>query len=323
MAADWFKPDVARIRIPLPFPLRWVNSYIIRGSDGFTLIDPGLHTTEAEQVWEKSLERLGIRYEDIERIVLTHHHPDHYGLAGWMQERSGADVWLSEEGIQQVEAMWKGSFPLNEQIEQLFLRHGMDDAALDKLSVHMESFVPQVTPHPVRLNKLNRKEPFLIGNRKCRIIDTPGHAYGHACFYEETAKEMFCGDHVLPRISPNISFIPGTDDNPLQSYLTSLEEIAAYDVSFAFPGHRDPFEAFAERTAALRLHHEQRLEQMTVHLRKPLSVYGLCRTVFGDSLTIHQLRFAMAETLAHVIYLHRDGRIDEREEDGMLKYQSI
>lgn len=311
-----------RVKVPLPFPLRWVNSYLVRGRDGYTLIDPGLHTPEAEQVWEEALRKYGIGYGDIERIVLTHHHPDHYGLAGWFQERSGAPVWISEEGQRQAERMWSGSFPMNGQIYDLFIHHGMDEDTAAKLHGHFESFLPLVHPMPAQVSFYNLEQPFLIGTRSCEMIHTPGHAYGHVCFYDRERQEMFCGDHVLPRISPNVSFIPDTEDNPLHSYLNSLSEMSRYEVSRAYPGHRDPFDSFAERAVTLIKHHEERLAEMEERLRSTLTVYQLCREVFGERLTMHQLRFAMAETLAHVIYLHRAERVAEQTQDGIHLYTS-
>ncbi|WP_260115377.1 MBL fold metallo-hydrolase [Paenibacillus hexagrammi] len=101
--------DILQVKVPLPFPLRWVNSYLVRGSAGWTLIDPGLRTPEAEALWHAVLQERGIAFEHIEQVVLTHHHPDHYGLAGWFQERTGAPVLLSETGWRQVQLMWQGS----------------------------------------------------------------------------------------------------------------------------------------------------------------------------------------------------------------------
>src|SRR5690242_10362131 len=97
---------ITQVKVPLPFPLRWVNSYLVRGSEGYTVIDPGLHTPEAEELWLAVLQERGIAFEHVEQIVLTHHHPDHYGMAGWFQERTGAPVLLSETGQRQVQLLW-------------------------------------------------------------------------------------------------------------------------------------------------------------------------------------------------------------------------
>ncbi|MDB5052423.1 MAG: fold metallo-hydrolase [Bacilli bacterium] len=316
--------EILQIKAPLPFPLRWVNSYMVRGSKGITLIDPGLHTPEAQQFWEKTLTEHGLRFEDIEQIVLTHHHPDHYGLTGWFQERcNGAPVWMSQAGHEQVLRLWGEGQPLTAEICRLFIRHGMDAAmAKDQLMPHMNSFVAWVSPQP-QVSFINLDVPFRLGDRFFQPIVTPGHAAGHICFYDPERKDIFCGDHVLPQISPNVSYIPGADENPLRSFLLSLQQISSLEVAKAYPGHREPFVTFNARIHELIDHHQDRLEKMRIHLKQPMHVYQLCLDFFGRGLQIHQLRFALSETLAHVIYLHQAGRLLESERDGVLYYSNV
>ena len=106
MTVRQWNETIYQIKVPLPFPLRWVNSYLIRGRAGWTVIDPGLHSEETERVWEEARERIGFAWPDVVRIVLTHHHPDHYGMSGWLQERSKAPVYISRLGMEQAQAFW-------------------------------------------------------------------------------------------------------------------------------------------------------------------------------------------------------------------------
>jgi glyoxylase-like metal-dependent hydrolase (beta-lactamase superfamily II) len=314
-------PEVIQVKAPLPFPLRWVNSYVIRGQKGLTIIDPGLHTVETEAVWEETFTQYGFAFSDVEQIVLTHHHPDHYGMAGWLQERTGGiPVWISQAGYEQALRLWGDSQSLTSEIAELFIKHGMDKIVVHKqLIPHMEGFVQWVSPQP-QVSFLAYDKHFRMGDRWFEPIVTAGHAAGHICFYDADRKEMFCGDHVLPQISPNVSYIPGADGNPLESFLASLDKISQYKVDKAYPGHREPFATFNLRVIELIEHHQDRLEKMVAHLAEPKHVYQLCLDFFGDRLPIHQMRFAMAETLAHVIYLHKKGRIVEQERDGVLYY---
>jgi glyoxylase-like metal-dependent hydrolase (beta-lactamase superfamily II) len=317
-------PEIIQVKAPLPFPLRWVNSYMIRGQQGLTIIDPGLHTAETEAVWEETFCQYGFDFSDIEQIVLTHHHPDHYGMAGWLQERSGGvPVWISQAGHEQALRLWSGDQPLTSEIAELFIQHGMDRAIVhEQLIPHMDAFVEWVTPEP-QVSYIPFQQKFRIGDRWYEPIVTSGHAAGHICFYDAERKEIFCGDHVLPQISPNVSYIPYADENPLESFLDSLEKISRYDVVKAYPGHREPFTAFNQRVLELIAHHQERLEQMAAQLNEPKHVYQLCLEYFGVRLPIHQMRFAMAETLAHVIYLRKQGRIAELEHDGILYYSLL
>lgn len=120
------REGIWRCPVPLPYPLPSVNSYLIKGDNGFTWIDPGQHTEEALAFWEKAFRQVGITFGNIEKIVVTHHHTDHYGLAGWAQERSGAPVWISQASFRQVQALWTGDYPLTKAWVTLFEQHGLE-----------------------------------------------------------------------------------------------------------------------------------------------------------------------------------------------------
>lgn len=317
-----FNEHIFQVKVPLPFPLKWVNGYLLRGSSGYTLIDPGLHTEASVQSWEAVLQSLNIRFTDIEQIVLTHHHPDHYGLSGWFQERSGAPVLLSKAGAEQARRLWGAEQPMTSELLELFTRHGLPAEIREAMEEHMDSFVPMVSPQP-SLTVLPVGEPIRLGDEVYETLHTPGHALGHVCLYQRERREMFCGDQVLPRISPNVSYLPGgIDENPLGSFLQSLKELSLYDVVRAYPGHRDPFDSFGRRALELIDHHNARLLVMYDLLaERPLTAYEVCRLTFGDRLTLHQLRFALSETLAHLIYLRVEERVQELEHEGAILYR--
>ncbi|TVY11862.1 MBL fold metallo-hydrolase [Paenibacillus cremeus] len=313
--------DVLQVKVPLPFPLRWVNSYLIRGRSGWTLIDPGLRTANAEAQWDATLAELGIDIQTIERIVLTHHHPDHYGLAGWFQQRSGAPVLLSRTGLEQARLLWGDGQPLTEQLLELFRQHGLPQELREPMREHMGGFVPSVSPQP-EVTVLEAGETIRLGDDEYVSILTPGHAAGHLCFYRAETEVLFCGDHVLPQISPNVSYLPGgIDENPLASYLGSLKEISRLKVSMAFPGHREPFTQLAERAQELIRHHEERLEGMRSLVAGPMTAYEVCRATFGDRLSLHQLRFALSETIAHLFWLREEGRLVETNQAEQIVYK--
>jgi len=132
---------IFQVKVPLPFPLRWVNSYVVKGVEGYTVIDPGIHTDDAEACWHEALGLMNLKFSDIQQIVLTHHHPDHYGLSGWLQQETGAKVWMSEAGKRQVDYLWgpyrRGTIDLH----TMFTLHGMNSQVGDMLVEHMEDFV--------------------------------------------------------------------------------------------------------------------------------------------------------------------------------------
>lgn len=314
--------DLYRVNIPLPFPLRNVNSYLLRGEKDFTLIDPGIRTAEAEAAWTEALEQIGIGWRDIGKIVLTHHHPDHLGLAGWWQERAGAPVYLSAEGKRQAEYFWGEAREGTAEHAAMYARHGVDAQTVERLVENMNGFVPLVSPLPDTV-PIGDGEAIDLGGRRFVAIHTPGHAFGHRMFFDEGSGDLFCGDHVLPRITPNIGWLPKFDANPLESFLDSLSQAAALPVRRAFPGHRDPFTDFSGRCRELIAHHHRRLDQIRDMLRTPRTAYALCRELFGERLTAHQLRFALGETLAHLVYLRVRGEIEEGQAGDQAVFRSL
>ncbi|MBJ6362017.1 MBL fold metallo-hydrolase [Paenibacillus sp. GCM10012307] len=312
-----------QVKVPLPFSLRWVNSYLIPEiNGGYALIDPGLHTAEAKSVWEWAFARYGISTTDVKRIVLTHQHPDHYGLAGWFQERSGAPVLMSALSHEYAVRMWGEDKSMSQAWVRLFARHGLPGDLLTQLEPHLESFVSQVSPQP-EVTYLPLEGTISLGGREWEIVHTPGHASGHLCFYNRELRYMLCGDQVLPDITPNVSVIPGDPDrNPLLSFLNSLKRLSRYEVEMAFPGHRNPFPNFAERLMDLNGHHVGRLAELEGWLEQPQQAYALCARMFGKRTqnNIHQLRFAMSETLAHLFYLEEAGRIKSVEHASGILY---
>ncbi|MCM3746761.1 MBL fold metallo-hydrolase [Paenibacillus pasadenensis] len=309
-----------RILVPLPYSLRYVNSYLVPEPEGdWTVIDPGLNTDEARGLWLAALERLGIGQGKLRRVLLTHQHPDHYGLAGWFQQRYGCPVVMTELSHRYAQRMWGAdSSRFAAELSGWFGRHGMPEELLEQLGPHFASFTERVEPQP-EVTYVAAGRQLEMGGEQWLLIDAPGHAGGALCLYSESSRTMIAGDQVLLRITPNISLIPGPDEdpNPLRSYLTSLQQLSEYEVEAVYPGHREPFRDLAGRAAEIAAHHERRLEHLLGLLREsgPASAFQLCELEFGSHLrrNIHNMRFAMSETLAHLAYLAAEGKAEERE----------
>lgn len=312
--------DVIQVRVPVPFPLKWVNSYLAKGRDGYTLIDPGLRGELCERAWERVIAELGIRWTDISQVVITHFHPDHYGLAGEVQRLAGCPVIISKESHRMAMRLWGEQHDLNQAVVELFRRHGMDGSHTEDLNVHLRDQLAMVLPHP-EVTYIEPGDRLRIGDFEAVAVSTPGHASGHMSYYDPARRAIFCGDFVLMRISPNVSYLPDADEDPLGTYLTHLRQAQTFRVDVAFPGHGEPFAAYAERAGELVRHHEQRLGEMQDLLATPKTAYELCRNVFGDRLTVHQFRFAMAETLAHVVHLEHNGSVVAEDRDGVVYFR--
>jgi len=312
---------IIQVKITMSFPLRWVNSYLLQGPEGLTIVDPGPRTPGNEEEWNKAFAELGIGPSDIRQIVLTHHHPDHLGCSGWLQEQSGSRVWMSERSYREAQLMWGQGSAMNRDLPALFRGHGMPEEWAGQLEAHLNGFISQVTPLP-EVAFINAEQPFAMGGRRWLPVETAGHAPGHLSFYHPESGDILCGDAVLPQISPNVSLMPGSDPEPLQSFLQGLLKLKNLEVGTAYPGHRNPFQHFGERLEALLLHHEERLAKIERLLADaPATGFELCVSLFGTKLGIHQMRFAMCETLAHTRELERRGRIGSGAGgDGVIRF---
>lgn len=316
-----------QVKITLDSPLRWVNSYLLRDEKGITLIDPGPRTESTEQEWNDALAALQIRMDEITSIVLTHHHPDHYGLAGWFQEKMGAKVWMSERAHKEAQLMWgydAHTSDMNDKLPAFFAMHGMPESWLVQLPEHLNSFIPQVSPQP-QVSYISEVMQISMGGRVWVPVQTAGHAPGHLSFYHPDSGVMLCGDAVLPQISPNVSLVPGSDTQPLHLYLEGLRRLRELHVRTAYPGHRHPFTHFRERIDALLLHHEERLTAISGMLSAAggLTAFEVCVALFGDKLGIHQMRFAMCEALAHLDELVRQKRAELKDQEGAALFISV
>ena len=294
--------DIVQVQIPLPFALNIVNCYLLRGVAGWTLIDTGLNTAAARAQWQTALNRLNIAPDDIEKIVLTHMHPDHFGMAGWWQRQSSAPMplFLPEREQSQMRVLYRRQ---NTPLYHQWMRDcGMDEESVANIENALRSTRDATQPHPLAQSFLRADTTVRLGAREFQAIHAPGHSDGQMIFYDAADRLMLCGDHVLMRITPNIGSWPHTEPDPLGRFLSSLNELAALDVRLALPGHKWLISDWRGRIEELIAHHEQRLEHTQAAIEPDArTVLEVAAQLFNlERLTPHEWRFALAETLAHL-----------------------
>lgn len=318
-------PDIYQVELPLPFALRSVNCYLLRGSQGWTILDTGLNSRAGRGAWAAVFSALGLEPGDVEQIVVTHIHPDHVGMAGWLQAhfRTSAKtppVYLSPRSVEEVAKVWAAAATGDQAQAAFFLRCGLDAETAQAAVTEMGPMRQAVQPLPTAVQIMQPGSRVRLGERQFQVIHAPGHSDGQMIFYDPADRLMLCADQVLMRISPNISIWPSTEPSPLRRYLASLEELAQLDVDLALPGHGVLIEEWVARLQGIAEHHRVRLEEMVAAVVQPSTVAEISRQVFNHGrLSTHEVRFAVTETLAHLCYLVEDGRLaQDTGADGVM-----
>lgn len=311
------------IPVPIPYPFKYVNCYLLLpgpgSSDGPVLVDCALDTAEARAGLEAALHEHGLELGDLERLVVTHHHPDHYGLAGLM-EAQGPTVWMLDVELDRGHVFWTEPERMNQAGQTLFYQHGVSDEYLAGLTGEMA--ITRSRVHPAQNPQTFRDgETLRLAGMHYRVVWTPGHADGHAMLLRESDGVLLAGDQILERISPNIGLWAYSYPNPLKHYFASLEKTAALGASVALPGHYRPILDIAGRVAELKAHHVERLQFLLQLMHdQPQTCWQLSLTLFPGNLNLAQRRFAWSETLAHLEYLVSEGAVKRLELNGIVHY---
>ena len=311
-----------KVKLPLPFRLNHVNCHAIKGANGWYLVDAGLSREATTEGWLQFFKEHAISPSDILGIYVTHFHPDHYGCSGWLQNYSGgAPVYIGEIDADRINRYWKDENYILGAMRILFRDNGMPDDVLTKVIDTIDKLITYTTPH-AELTTLQAGQVVKLGDHEYQVILTPGHTDGHICFYNEEQSVLLSGDHLLPDISSNISLWPqpGADPNPLDNFLRAIDSIRRLKIKLAFPAHGKPFRNIEERIGQLETHHQDRLELIKNCVGSGATAYQVCQQVFRQDLSVHELRFAMAETLAHLVYLMFKGELEVSSTNGINIY---
>ncbi|RNF39260.1 MBL fold metallo-hydrolase [Planococcus salinus] len=305
---------ITPIRVELPFRLNHVNCFMAEGIDGWTVIDTGLNNDYTRELWE---EQIGTK--EISDLLLTHYHPDHFGHAGSLQKKTGAKVSMSKTDALAGLSSWQDE--VIETIPANYRACGIPEDKSIQMTENTAGFQDLVFPLPEVDRYFKEGESVVIGRYEYEVIFTPGHSDGMVCFYNKEQNVLFSADHILPKITPNISYWFHGDENPLKTYYQSLEKMKELDAELVIPSHHQPFYGANKRIDELMKHHNERLEETLDTVTEGRTVYEACEQLFKRPLTVHETRFAVGETLAHLEFLRHSGDCGRRKEGEQWIYQ--
>ena len=320
-APELAAPGIHRLSLPTRSAwLKQVNVYLVAGPEGLLLIDTGYGTEEALESLETQLAGIGYTSSDVAAVVLTHAHPDHVGLARAIADRSGATVSLHREDFLFVDE--SATAARMRSIREWFFSHGMavDNSAPPRLPLG----------HPVLTGFLEDGAVLAWGEHRFELLWTPGHSPGLVCLYERASRVLLSSDHVLERITPNVSIFFDRPSDPLHDYLRGLRRVGGLEVDLVLPGHGLPFRSLDRRLAEIEAHHRRRLEEVVAALASGATTAAdlaprLEWLGYDDGwLRLDDLhrRSAVGETLAHLRFLSNTGVVVAEQRDGRVHWRA-
>jgi glyoxylase-like metal-dependent hydrolase (beta-lactamase superfamily II) len=313
------RPGLWSIPVPIPNnPLRYVLSYGFETSAGIVLMDPGWHAESAYQRLIAGLQHAGFGLGDVKGVLVTHVHPDHYGLAPRLREETGAWVALHAADAEVIRRASQRQTYLAESLMGDLLEAGAPPENVQEAAEQAVSMV-RMMPRSLPDREIGDGQRLDVPGWNVTAIWTPGHSPGHVCFYDHDRELLFSGDHVLPRISSHIGFHNGSDEaDPLGDFLASLEKlIARGEPEEILPAHQWRFVGLIDRATRLIEHHRERLDEVIAILQSgEASLWDIASrlhwyTPWSDFNTFLR-HAALSETRAHLVYLELRGAVVSR-----------
>jgi glyoxylase-like metal-dependent hydrolase (beta-lactamase superfamily II) len=310
-------------RLPIPGSLKHINVWVLDDGDGFAIVDTGLDIAPCREGWEALFDG-PLAGRTVTRVICTHFHPDHLGLAGWLTERFAAPLWMTrgewlfgrmlasdvrDEPPPAAIAFWRSA--------------GWDEARIEaEAAKGWGRFASVVSPIPVGYVRIEEGDRLAIGARSWRVLIGSGHCPEHACLIDDEGGLMIAGDQVLPRITSNVSVgLSEPEADPLGEWLASIEKLKGLpDSLFVLPSHGEPFTGLHARLDALAHGHRDRLDALHARLGEPRRSVDCFGTLFARQIEDNMLGLATGEALAHLRRLEVEGRAVREVRDGVSWY---
>ena len=306
-------PGILWLRMPLPFDLDHINLYLVEDHDpltqtkGYALIDTGIGVGKTQELWDSLLEKLGM---PLTKVIVTHMHPDHIGMAGYLVEKFRVPFYMSHSEYFVARALCAGSRGASDwQDDEYLVRCGMSEEHVANASEKRKKNkgVGQVIlPIPLAHERLQEGEEITIGTDQWQIIIGRGHSPEHVCLYNPTSHVLISGDHVLPLITPNIGvYSTEPNANTLKMYLDTLPQFKSLPTdTLVLPSHKQPFIGLHTRVDELIAHHHEHLENIQAFCTEGKTIKECLPVLFKRELNQHNMFFALAEAFSHLNYLY-------------------
>jgi glyoxylase-like metal-dependent hydrolase (beta-lactamase superfamily II) len=315
-------PGIRWIRLPLPFELNHINVWLLQDQDGWTLVDTGLNADIVREAWE-SLFLSALDGKAIRRIIITHYHPDHMGLAKFLCDKFKPELLMTAETEANTRFLLRGADAGEVGAIQAFCRvHGIDRVEQYTDFVTGARYRKIISGLPEAVSRINADTVLHIGGDDWRPIIANGHAPGHASLYSAGRGLLIAGDQVLPGISPNISVTAtNRDEDALRAYLHSMQRFTGLDSdTTVLPSHGKVFTGLHARVNAIVAHHHERLDLVLALCEEPLSLTEVAQGMFRKDLDGANYVLALGEALSHLMYLHNRGELEIFADNGARRF---
>jgi glyoxylase-like metal-dependent hydrolase (beta-lactamase superfamily II) len=311
--------EIYGISVPTPYLAGPTNAYLIKNQP-YTLVDPGPETEDAKKSLLEGLASFGVELKDISRVIITHSHTDHSGLASWIGEQAGAEIYVHNMEVRKLQREY---IYYHERLP-FFQEAGVPESVLNDIFADKDPVVKPVLPES-GVVVLHGGEELAFAGGTVRVLHLPGHTSGHICLYDPDSNNFLAGDFILKHITPNPVMEANPDDfskrSPaLRQYLESLEKAEMMKIGLILPGHGKTINNSKETMANAQMHHARRLEAFLAILSdRSLNAFQLMRE-FYPKIRGFQIYLGISEIFAHLDYLVEVGRVVREERGGVSIY---
>jgi len=320
-------PGITWLRMPLPFALSHINLWLLEDGDGWAAVDTGVCIDESKRVWEKTFAG-PMSGRPLNRVIVTHMHPDHVGCAGWLSDQFDAPLWMSREEYLLCRILVSDTGRATPaEGNRFYAAAGFLPEQMDYYDKMFGMFGKYVSPIPESYQRIMDGDRIQVGAYEWDIIIGRGHSPEHACLYCAEINTLISGDQLLPTISSNVSVYPTEPlADPLADWLDSLQILKSRipDDVLVLPAHGKPFRGAHQRLDALIAEHRDGLDKLAAICDQPKRSVDVFPALFKSQINANNLIMATGESLAHLNYLLKRDRISvERDNDGVDWYRSL